>query len=103
MLLLGDFDVLIGFLNHHNYVAVSAVVIADQVAGAGLLPARTVYSAPWEIPKRGVRTQRAPARTVGATVVWAAAWAAGPLSVRPARMPSPINTASRFLFMPKEW
>ena len=26
---LGDFDVLIGFLYHHNYVAVAAVVVAD--------------------------------------------------------------------------
>ena len=43
---LGDFDVLIGFLRHHNYVAIAAVVIADQVTGADLLPTRAVHPPP---------------------------------------------------------
>ena len=70
---LGDFDVLIGFLRHHNYVAIAAVVIADQVAGADLIPAWVVHPLPREVSKRGVQTQRSPAGAVGSPVVGPAA------------------------------
>ena len=70
---LGDLDVLVRFADHNHHVAVAAVVIADQVAGADLLPARAVYSAPWKIAKGSIRTQCGPAGTVSAPAIGAAA------------------------------
>ena len=63
---LGDFDVLICFADHNYHMAIAAVVIADQVTGADLIPAGAVDPPPREIPKRGIGTQRGPAGAVGA-------------------------------------
>ena len=70
---LGDLDVLIRFAAYNYHVAVAAVVIADQVTGADLLPTWIVYSPPWKVAKRGIRAQRGPAGAVGAPVVGPAA------------------------------
>ena len=70
---LGDLDVLIRFADYNYHVAVSAVVIADQVAGADLIPAWVVHPPPREVSKRRVRTQRSPAGAVGAPAVGPAA------------------------------
>ena len=66
---LGDLDVLVRFTDYNYHVAVAAVVIADQVAGADLLPTWVVDPPPWEIAKRSVGTQCGPAGAVGAPVV----------------------------------
>ena len=66
---LGDLDVLVRFADYNYHVAVAAVVIADQVAGADLIPAWVVYSPPRKVAKRGIATQRSPAGAVGAPVV----------------------------------
>ena len=65
----GNLDVLVRLTAHNYHVVVSAVVIADQVAGADLLLTWIVYSPPWKIAKHGVRTQRGPAEAVGSPVV----------------------------------
>ena len=70
---LGDLDVLVRFTDYNYHVAVAAVIVADQVAGADLIPAWVVHPPPWEIAKRGVGTQRSPAGAVGAPVVGPAA------------------------------
>ena len=88
---LGDLDVLIRFADYNYHVAVSAVVIADQVAGADLIPAWVVHPPPREVSKRRVRTQRSPAGAVGAPAVGPAAGGAG-------KQPSP-PTASAAITM----
>ncbi len=60
----GDFDVFVGFLHRHDHMAVAAAVVADQVAGADLLPARVVHPSPGEVAKRGVGTQCGPTGAV---------------------------------------
>ena len=70
---LGDLDIIVRLTDHNYHVAVSAVVIADQVAGADLIPAWVVHPLPREVSKRGVRTQRSPAGAVGSPVVGPAA------------------------------
>ena len=70
---LGDLDVLIRFADYNYYMAVAAVVVADQVAGADLIPAWVVHPPPREVSKCRVRTQCSPAGAVGAPVVGPAA------------------------------
>ena len=73
MLLLGDLDVLVRFADYNYHVAVAAVIVAEQIPRADLLPTWVVHSPPWEVAKRGVRTQRGPAGAVGAPTVGAVA------------------------------
>ena len=51
---LGDFDVLVGFLHHHDYMAVAAVDVADQITGANLLPAWAVDPPPRKVTESGI-------------------------------------------------
>ena len=66
---LRDLDVLIRFTDHNYHMAIAAVIVAEQIPGADLIPAWVVHPPPWEIAKRGVRTQRGPAGAVGPPVV----------------------------------
>ena len=54
-------------------MASAAVIAAEQIPGADLLPTWVVHSPPWEVPKSCVRTQRGPAGAVDAPTVGAVA------------------------------
>ena len=67
---LGDFDVFIGFLHHHIYVAAGTIVVVDQVAGADLIPAWAGDPLPGQSAEHGIGAEHRPARTVVAVAEW---------------------------------
>ena len=75
---LGDLDVLVRFADHNYHMAIAAVIVAEQIPGADLLPTWVVDPPPWEIAKRGVGTQCGPAGAVDAPAIWPAAGGAAP-------------------------
>mgnify|MGYP006922428177 CR=1 FL=1 len=60
---LGDFDVLIGFLRHHNYVAIAAVVIAEPTPSTSTAHSPTRRRSPSRRPAPRKKASRPPWRS----------------------------------------